>query len=246
MAARFEDLIVRLIQVRLKPDIEAEEYATFLQRTGLASHQLLATNVIKQPLGDRLLDGADAVIIGGAGAYSVTQTYDWTESLTRLVQQIHDQRTPLFGSCWGHQFIARAFGGSVVEDVERTEIGCFPVELTLAGRTDKLFGGFPESFMANMGHQDRVARLPEGAIELATSGVSPYQAFKFVDRPIYGTQFHSELNAETERARLYAYRDHYPVLQEEESFQAIIKTLRTTTEVDGLLNRFLRTFALAE
>lgn len=245
MAHRFEDLTVRLIQVRLKPEIEAEEYNTFLDRTGLSRHQLLATNVVKEPLDDRLLDGADAVIIGGAGAFSVTETYDWTDSLTRLVHQIHDLRTPLFGSCWGHQFIAKAFGGSVIDDAERTEIGCFSVNLTPAGRADKLFGGFPPTFMANMGHQDRVDRLPEGAIELAASSVSPYQVFRFVDRPIYGTQFHSELNAETERARLYVYRDQYPILHDEESFQSIISSLRRTTEVDDLLNRFLRMFALA-
>lgn len=246
MADRFENLTVRLLQVRLKPDIEAEEHQTMVRRTGLADHQLLATNVLKEPLDGRVLDGVDAVIIGGAGAYSVTQTYAWTEHLIRLVQQIHSQRIPLFGSCWGHQLIARAFGGSVVHDGERTEIGCLPVELTEAGRTDELFGSFPAKFMANMGHHDRVDRLPEGAIELATSVVSPYQAFRFVDRPIYGTQFHSELDAETERARLHAYRHHYPVLRDEESFQSIIRSLRPTTEVDGLLNLFLRTFALTD
>ena len=244
MADRFEDLTVRLLQVRLKPDIEAEEYQTIVRRTGLAHHQLLATNVLKEPLDVRLLDGVDAVIIGGAGAYSVTQTYTWTEDLIRLVQQIHRMRTPLFGSCWGHQLIARAFGGSVVHDLARVEIGCLAVELTEAGRTDELFGGFPATFMANMGHHDRVDRLPEGAVELATSILSPYQAFRMVDRPIYGTQFHSELDAETERARLHAYRDQYDVLRDEESFQSILRSLRQTTEVDGLLNLFLRTFAL--
>ncbi|MFV1981164.1 MAG: type 1 glutamine amidotransferase [Rhodothermia bacterium] len=244
MADRFEDLTVRLLQVRLKPDIEAEEYETFVQRTGLSHRQLLTTNVLKDSLDRRILDGIDAVIIGGAGAYSVTRTYPWTEDLILLVQQIHRRRTPLFGSCWGHQFIARTFGGSVVHDPERGEIGCMPVELTGAGRTDELFGGFPTTFMANMGHHDRVDRLPEGAVELATSSVSRYQAFKFIDRPIYGTQFHSELDAETERARLDAYRDYYPVLQDEKSFQSIVRTLRPTTEVDGLLNLFLRTFAL--
>ena len=246
VADRFEDITVRLLQVRLIPEIEAEEYTTFLQRTGLSSHQLLATNVLKEPLRTRALDGIDAVIIGGAGAYSVTHTYSWTKDLTRLVQQIYRRHIPLFGSCWGHQFIARAFGGSVIHDPERVEIGCLPVQLTDAGRNDELFGGFPGEFMANMGHHDRIERLPKGAVELATSSISAYQAFRIIGRPIFGTQFHSELNADTERARLYAYRDHYPILQDEKSFQSIIRTLRPTTEVDGLLNLFLRTFAVGD
>ena len=244
MADRFEDLSVRLMQVRLKPEIEAEEYDTFIQRTGLSRRQLLATNVLRDPLDSRVLDGVDAVIIGGAGAYSVTHTYDWTNNLIGLVHQMHDSRMPLLGSCWGHQFIARALGGRVIHDPSRTEIGCLPVELTNAGRADELFGGYPDEFMANMGHHDRVDQLPEGAVELASSVVSPCQAFRIIDRPIYGTQFHSELNAESERLRLYAYRKHYPILRDEQPFQAIIKTLRPTTEVDGLLNLFLRTFAV--
>ena len=244
MVRKFEDLNVRLIQVRLKPEIEAEERATFLNRTRLEPHQLHATNALKVKLRHDLLDDVDAVIIGGAGAYSVTKTYAWTDGLIELVQEIHDRELPLFGSCWGHQFIARALEGSVVHDPSRVEIGCLPVELTESGCRDVLFRSFSSRFMANMGHHDRVERLPEGAIELATNKISPYQAFKIADRPIYGTQFHSELNASTERARLYAYRKHYPSLKDETAFQAVIDSLRETTEVDGLLNRFLKTFGV--
>jgi GMP synthase (glutamine-hydrolysing) len=243
MANRFSDLTVRLIQVRLKPEIESEEFETFRRRTGLEKRQLLTTNAIRDPLDERILDRVDAVIIGGAGAYSVTHTYDWTQDLIDLVLKMDDRRIPLFGSCWGHQFIARALGGSVIHDPTRSEIGCLPVELTDSGQSDELLGSFPSAFMANMGHHDRIDRLPQGGIELATSAVSPFQAFRIVDRPIYGTQFHSELDAECERTRLYAYRKHYPQLRDEKSFQAIIKTLRPTTEVDGLLNLFLRRFA---
>jgi GMP synthase (glutamine-hydrolysing) len=175
----------------------------------------------------------------------VTETYDWTQSLIDLVLETAERNVPLFGSCWGHQFIARAFGGSVIHDPGSAEIGCHPVQLTAEGRLDPLLGGFPSTFMANMGHHDRVNRLPKNAIELATSAISPVQAFVIRDKPIYGTQFHSELDADTERSRLYAYRGHYPALQDEESFQQIVGTLQKTTEVDGLLKLFLQKFALA-
>lgn len=244
MQSQFEDLNVRLIQVRFKPEVEAEEFETFVQRTGLEPRQLHPANVLRDGLDAGMLEGMDAVIIGGAGAYSAAQTYEWTQGLIDLVFEIHAREIPLFGSCWGHQIIARAFGGNVIHDPVRAEIGCHPVHLTQAGRTDPLLGGFPPMFMANMGHHDRVERLPEQAVELATSAVSPFQAFVIEGKPIYGTQFHSELNAETERARLFAYREHYPILQDEAAFQAVIRTLRETTEVDQLLNLFLRTFAV--
>jgi GMP synthase (glutamine-hydrolysing) len=245
MKKRFEDLNVRLIQVRLMPDIEAEEFETFLDRTGLQRDQLHRTNVLHETVSQSILDDMDVVMIGGAGAYSVTHTYGWTQDLVDLVIEIRDRKLPLFGSCWGHQFIARALGGSVIYDPERSEIGCLPVELTEAGLADPLFDGFPQHFFANMGHQDRVERLPEGSIELARSPVCGYQAFRILGSPIYGTQFHSELNAETERARLYAYRRHYPSLHDDQDFASIVATLRETTEVDRLLHLFLVRFAVS-
>jgi GMP synthase (glutamine-hydrolysing) len=187
----------------------------------------------------------DAVMIGGAGAYSVTHTYGWTQDLIDLVVEIRDRKIPLFGSCWGHQFIARALGGTVIHDPERAEIGCLPVELTGAGLDDPLFNGFPREFLANMGHHDRVETLPNTAVELASSPVCEFQAFRIEGSPIYGTQFHSELNAETERTRLYAYRRHYPGLHDDDDFAAVIATLRETTEVDRLLQLFLLRFAVS-
>lgn len=246
MAPSFETLRVRLIQVRLEPHVEREEQETFLKRTLLRSDQLVVTNAIREPLTADILDDVDAVLIGGAGAFSVTRTYMWTQSLIDLVHRIYDRRIPLFGSCWGHQFIARAFGGKVIVDHDRAEMGCGSVELTDLGLEDLLFSFFPRTFRANMGHQDRVAVLPDNAVELATNEIAPYQAIRIEDRPIYGTQFHSELDAEAEYARIIEYRHHYPLLADEENFRRIVDSLMPTTEVDSLLNRFLHTFAVQE
>ncbi len=244
MAPSFDALRVRLIQVRIKPDILREEHASFVERAGLNTHQIIQTNAIRDVLSGHLLDDVDAVFIGGAGAYSVTHTYPWTADLIHLIEVMYDRKLPLFGSCWGHQFIARALGGKVINDPDRAEMGCHSVSLTSKGKNDPLFAPFPTTFKANMGHQDRVSILPAGAVELAYNATAPYQAYRIVDRPIYGTQFHSELNAESERKRLYAYRDHYPAMQNDTLFQATLDTLAETTEVDGLLEHFLRHYAV--
>lgn len=197
MAPRFEDLRVRLLQVRERPAVIAEEQASFRARTGLRPDQLVVTNVLMETLEPALLDDVDAVMIGGAGAYSVTQTYVWTDALAELCRACADRAVPLFGSCWGHQFIARAFGGTVINDPERAEMGTHDVRLTEAGRADPLFGTLPERFGTQMGHHDRVAVLPPGATELAENDTAPYQAFRLDGLPIYGTQFHSELDEKT-------------------------------------------------
>ncbi len=244
MAPSFDDLRVLLIQIRERPAVIAEEQDSFAERTGLRPEQFAVANALSEPLSPGLLGGVDAVMIGGAGAYSVTHTYPWTADLVGLCHACAEREVPLFGSCWGHQFVARAFGGEVVNDPEHAEMGTLAVELTEAGRADPLLGTFPQRFFAQMGHHDRVARLPDEAVELARNEVAPYQAFRLGGLPIYGTQFHSELDAERERQRLLTYRAYYPEMADEAVFERTLAGLRETPEVDGLLRAFLAAFAV--
>lgn len=244
MAPDPDRLRVRLIQIRQRPDVLAEEVESFLDRTALRADQIVTTNAIAEPLSLSILNDADAVMIGGAGAYSVTQTYDWTPALIDICHACADRQLPLFGSCWGHQFVARAFGGAVINDPERSEMGTHTVEVTEAGAQDPLFSTLPSSFGTQMGHQDRVSVLPSGAVELARNDRAPYQAFRLKGLPIYGTQFHSELDVETERSRLVAYRNHYPEMQDDETFDRVVAALYETPDADDLLRRFLWLYAV--
>lgn len=245
MAPDLASVRVRLVQIRERPAVLAEELASFAARCEIAPDQFERTNALTDPLSPDLAEGVDAVMIGGAGAYSVTQTYGWTEGLIGLCHACAERDVPLFGSCWGHQFIARAFGGEVVHDPSRSEMGTHAVERTEAGRADPLFAGLPDRFDVQMGHQDRVTRLPEGAVELARNDRAPYQAFRLGEAPVYGTQFHSELDAETERQRLIAYRAHYPEMADDATFEAVVGSVRDSSAADGLLRRFLELYAVA-
>ena len=230
---------VRLIQIRDQPAVLAEERASFATRCGLDVEQVETTNALTEALAPDVLDGVDALLIGGAGAYSATDTFSWTGDLAALCHTAAGRGVPTFGACWGHQFLARAFGGAVVYDPARAEMGTHAVELTAAGRADPLFAGVPERFDAQMGHHDRVSVLPAGAVELAANATAPYQAFRLGAAPVYGAQFHPELNVEAERSRLVAYRAHYPEGGDDAAFEALLTSLRPTPHADGLLRRFL-------
>lgn len=247
MVPTFSDLRVLLLQARDTEDITRQEQQCFLERTGLRPEQLTAASVIRDELHAGLLDGVDALLIGGAGEYSITQDYPFVPPLFELLEVAYERQLPTFGSCWGHQVIARAFGGSVVKDRERAEFGSRSVRLTEAGLEDPLFKHFPASFLTNMGHHDRVVALPPGAIELACNDSQPNQAFRMREAPMYGTQFHSELDAVRERERLLKYRNHYAAeLGSDEAFQAVLDSLHATTEVDHLLHDFLMRFAVGD
>jgi len=248
MAPDHASLRVLLMQARNDLEIELQEQQCFLERCQLRPDQLTSLNLPKLgklPLTGSVLDGYDALFIGGAGDFSAIQNYPWMPFALDTVREAYDRRVPAFGSCWGHQLIARALGGTVEHDPDRAEMGCLPVELTPAGESDLLFKDFPSFFLANMGHHDRVTALPDNAIELARNASQPFEAFKMADRPMYGTQFHSELNADRLKARLNQYRSSYEEqLPSAEAYQLIVDGLKKTTEVDHLLFDFLTKFAV--
>lgn len=131
----------------------------------------------------------DGVVISGSQS-AVYDDYDWIHELTAWFRDIHRGGVPALGICWGHQFVAQALGGRVV-DMGRYEIGYRPVRRI---GTDPLFDGIPEEFVAFQTHSDRIAELPCGAVELARNDYG-IQSFR-VGRS-YGVQFHPEYDRQT-------------------------------------------------
>lgn len=247
MADSLSTLKVLLLQARNTEDMIQQEQECFLERCRLRPDQIDSLNLPKMTAMPHpsILDGYDAFFIGGAGEYSVTKDYDWMPFALDLIRYAYDAHLPTFGSCWGHQLIARALGGKVIHDPELAELGCHNINLTEAGKHDELLGSFPDSFLANMGHHDRVTLLPDGAIELADNHFQPNEAFRMEGRPMYGTQFHSELDKRREAERLVKYRKFYiNELHSEEVFQDVMNSLQETTEVDHLMYDFLMRFAV--
>jgi GMP synthase (glutamine-hydrolysing) len=229
---------VLLLQIRSHREAERQERLCFLDRLAIRPESLVCRNLVPEPaLAWRDVADADAVIIGGAGSHSVTREYPFTGPLAEVVRRLVDEGRPLFGSCWGHQFIAWALGGRVEHAPERGEVGSFGVELTAAGAGDPLFADFPRRFTAQLGHHDTVVELPPGVEELAYTDLCRNQALKVAGRPVYGTQFHSEMNVGHMRERLLMYRDAYLPVPDFEA--EIDRILAPSPHADTLLARFL-------
>jgi GMP synthase (glutamine-hydrolysing) len=141
----------------------------------------------------------DAAVITGSQT-SVYWDESWMETLESLVESLHDAGIPILGVCWGHQFLAQTFGGSV-EPMAEYELGYRPIE-----RYDEspLFEGMPGEFVAFETHSDEVTALPPGATELAGNDRS-CQAFSL--GTTYGVQFHPEYDLETARHVTEGKRD---------------------------------------
>jgi GMP synthase (glutamine-hydrolysing) len=231
-----------LIQVRENAQVAQHERDCFVDSCKIDPQRMRHINLVDTPnITWSQVSGADVVLIGGAAAHSVTETYDFTAPLTELVCQLADASRPTFGSCWGHQFIAQALGGEVITDHTASEVGSFRIHLTEEGSADPLFEGYPPSFIAHMGHHDRISELPPGAVELARSDRCDNQIFRIADKPIYGAQFHAEMTAGHLIERLSYYRDDY--LPSDEEFDSLKENPIPTPESDAILRRFFDLFA---
>jgi GMP synthase (glutamine-hydrolysing) len=141
------------------------------------------------PVPDDMRDAAGLIVMGGSMGVYEQDKYPFLLSEIRLIEAALKAEKPVLGICLGSQLLARALGAEV-RSADRKEIGWFPVTLTEAAATDRLFGGIDRCFTAYHWHGD-VFDLPGGAAMLASSAQTPCQAFAYEERA-YGVLFHLE------------------------------------------------------
>jgi len=137
------------------------------------------------PLSD-LADATGIVLSGGAPRVGLNDT------LGNCAEYIERAGVPILGICAGHQFIARHFGGGVAPGVT-PEFGKMEITLTPEGPSSPLLQGVPERSIVWESHNDEVAQMPDGFRLLASSPSCRVQAMEHATRPIYGLQFHPEV-----------------------------------------------------
>jgi GMP synthase (glutamine-hydrolysing) len=200
-----------VLQARRASDPMLEhERRCFAAATGRDPAELQFRNLVDGvPALDLVVERA-ALLIGGAGDFSVAAPeHPFFEPTADLLRRLVRRRFPIFGSCFGYQLLVDALGGRVAHDPACREVGSFNVTLTDEGRRDELFGRLPERFVAQMGHLDRATELPPGVPNLAASRRCPHQALRVPEAPIWATQFHPELDHDTNLDRCVAYAKQY-------------------------------------
>ncbi len=142
-----------------------------------------------EPVPGDMTGVAGLVVMGGSmGVYEQAE-FPFLSQEIRLIDAALQAEKPVLGVCLGSQLLAAALGAEVKKG-DHKEIGWFPVALTEAASTDRLFSEGERSFMAYHWHGD-VFDLPAGAVSLASSAQTQCQAFVYGVRA-YGLLFHLE------------------------------------------------------
>jgi GMP synthase-like glutamine amidotransferase len=141
----------------------------------------------------------DAWITTGS-RHSVNDDLPWIRRLEEFVREVAQTDVPFVGVCFGHQLIARALGGSVVQSERGWGVGIKEVEVS-----DDL--GLGSSYRVLNSHQDQIATLPPGAEVLGWSEHCPVAMLGVGDNMI-GIQGHPEFETEYSRALMESRRGH--------------------------------------
>lgn len=233
---------ILLLQFRPDPAMAAHEFDLIVKFSGRSPADFVRVDTAEQSLGISLLDGVDALMLGGSGDYLISRgdIPDIRAALKPFLAEARKRRVPTLGICFGGQLMTEAFGGAVELDEARAETGTFPVTKTPEAVADPLFAPLPATFEAQLGHKDFFTRLPEGAVRLAFSERSENQAWVFPGEPMYALTFHPELDMDAVLYRLDYYAKEYKLTPE--AIEEKRRVLKPSPEASTLLVRFLNTF----
>jgi GMP synthase-like glutamine amidotransferase len=135
----------------------------------------------------------DHIILSGSEE-SILNDRDWIDKEMEIVLEIVDLKIPTLSICFGHQLIAKALlGKDGVRRAVPPEIGWKEVYVK---QDDPLFANLGNEFFVFNSHFDEVCNLDSEFDILAQSNLCGVSAFKKKDSPVYGIQFHPEINIE--------------------------------------------------
>lgn len=122
------------------------------------------------------------IVIGGG-------QYLETSGNSREIIEKYHKDLPILGICLGHQLMAQIFGGKI----KTAEIGEYADSEIIVDEEDTILKGLGPSFRAWVSHKDEVEVVPEDFDVLAHSDTCAIEAMAHKELPLYGVQFHPEV-----------------------------------------------------
>ncbi len=184
---------------------EAEGLGTFAQVLRARGIKSRTVRMFAEDAIPRTLEGTQGLIVMGGpmGVYE-QEAFPFLRDELALIEDALKHAQPVLGVCLGSQVLAAALGSRVYKG-KKKEIGWHPVTLSDGSRRDSVWQGCQPVFVAFHWHGD-VFDLPRGAVHLASSKLTPTQAFLHSSNA-YGILFHIETTSELVEGMINAFPD---------------------------------------
>lgn len=165
-------------------------------------------------------------VISGS-RYSVNNELGWMFKLEQFIRKLYQltetERPKLFGTCFGHQLIAKALGGTVDNNKHGQFIlGSEQVKVNESlynqGYFSKLFK--EKAFRIMESHGEEVIKIPSGAICSGSSETCKNEILMYGDH-ILSTQGHPEFTEDLMRNIIIPSKKNLNERQIEKGFQTI-------------------------
>ncbi|MFQ5800259.1 MAG: GMP synthase subunit A [Candidatus Hydrothermarchaeales archaeon] len=144
-----------------------------------AEAQLIKNDIHPEDLKALDLEG---IVIGGG------PHLEESGNSKRIIEEFR-RELPILGICLGHQLLAEVFGG----EVSQAEVGEYAEAEIIVDDEDHILKGLSPKFSAWVSHRDEVRSLPKGFEKLAHSETCEIEAMRHSDLPLFGVQFHPEV-----------------------------------------------------
>jgi GMP synthase (glutamine-hydrolysing) len=239
---------ILILQLRPEDATSDSEYACFLKYGGLRTEDTCRIRIEKFGIPNNLdVDDYAAIMVGGS-PFDISTPEDKKPTIQKkiekdfdqLLEQVVPRDIPFLGACSGNGLLGNYLGTRISTKYAEA-VSCVKLDITEAGKHDKLLEGFPAQIDVLLGHKEAVDTTPEGATLLMTGRDCPVQMFR-VGENVYATQFHPESDAEEFSLRIDTYRNHgYFEPHEADELKKRV-SLKPTPYAQAILRRFVERY----
>lgn len=177
----------------------------------------------------------DAYITTGS-RHGVNDGHGWSNRLADFVALLYREKRKLVGICFGHQLIAKALGGEVVQSDKGWGIG---VSFNQVQKTKPWMEPPSQALDLVVSHQDQISRLPAEAEILASSPFCPFYMVQYQEH-FLSIQGHPEFSRPYSADLMATRLERFPPNRYREALASL------SAEVDDhLLARWILAFMKA-
>ena len=137
---------------------------------------------------------------------SASQGSEFDEIIIKVIQYFIETKKSVLGICHGHQMLARALAGNdACRKAKAPEFGWKKMQI----KENSLFKGILNPVFLES-HYDEVCNLYDDFKIIATNQDCVVQAFQYKNLPVWGVQFHPEMQFKNGSEMVQKHLDEHP------------------------------------